>query len=114
MTTGTHKELAKNKAHEGQMSTCRSSTNLGLEGVDDQGDAHKELGRELGEILSEAADVGVHLLHAAGVDEVAAGALVDVPGGQQAEGALPRQGLQEVLQVVQLVQQVAVRQHHTL
>ena len=71
----------------------RCSTNLGLEGVNDQGHAHKKLGRELGEVLSEAADVGVDLLHAAGVDEVAAGALIDVPGGQQAQGAFPWQGL---------------------
>ena len=85
-----------------------------MEGVYDQGNAHKELRRELGEVLSEAADVGVDLLHAAGVDEVATGALVDVPGGQQAQGAFPRQGLQEVLQIVQLIQQVAMGQHHAL
>ena len=79
---------------------CPAGAHLGLQGVNDQGHAHKELGRELGEVLPEAADVGVDLLHAAGVDEVAAGALIDVPGGEQAQGAFPRQGLQEVAQVV--------------
>lgn len=57
------------------------SADLGLEGVDDQGDTDEELGGEAGEILPEAADVGVDLLHPTGVDEIAAGALIDVPGG---------------------------------
>lgn len=63
---------------------------LCVQGVNDQRHADKELRGELGQILSEAADAGVDLLHAAGVDEVAAGALIDVPGREQAEGALPR------------------------
>ena len=61
---------------------------LCLEGVNDQRHAHKELGGELGQILSETADAGVHLLHATGVDKVATGALIDVPGRQQTKGAL--------------------------
>ena len=69
-------------------SVKRKSAYFCLEGVDDQRHAHKELRGELGQILSEPADAGVHLLHAAGVDEVATGALIDVPGGQQTQGAL--------------------------
>lgn len=99
---------------KGLKTSAAAAPDLSLQGVDDQGHTDKELGRELGEILSEAADVGVHLLHASRVDEVAAGALIDVPRGQQAEGALARQGLQEVAQVVELIQQVAVGQHHPL
>ena len=43
-----------------------------------------------------------------------AGALVDVPGRQQREGALARAHRQEVRQVVDLIQQVGVRQHDAL
>ena len=62
---------------------------LCLEGVNDQRHAHKELRGEPGQILSEAADAGIDLLHATGVDEIATGALIDVPGRQQTQGALP-------------------------
>lgn len=37
-----------------------------------------------------------------------------MPGGEQAEGALARLGLQEVAEVVQLILQIAVRQHDPL
>ena len=49
-----------------------------------------------------------------GEEVVAAGALVDVPGRQQAQRALPGLGLEKIAQVVQLILQVAVREHHTL
>lgn len=87
---------------------------LCLEGVNHQGHAHKEVGREFGQVLPESADVCIHLLHATRVDKVTAGSLIDVPWRQQTQRALPNCRLQEVLQVVQLIQQVAVRQHDTL
>jgi len=49
-----------------------------------------------------------------GEEVVTAGALINVPGGEQTEGALARLRLQEVVEVVQLIPQIAVRQHDPL
>jgi hypothetical protein len=60
---------------------------LCLEGVNDRRRTHKELRGELGQVFSEATDAGVDLLNAKGVDDVATGALIDVPRQQQTQGA---------------------------
>ena len=54
------------------------------------------------------------LCDAAGEAKVAGGALVDVPGREQAERAVAGRRAQEEAQVGDLVHQVGVRQHHAL
>ena len=55
-----------------------------------------------------------HLCACTGIQKVAAGALVYVPGRQQAQRAVPSMWSQVVLQVVYLVLEIGMAQHDTL
>ena len=74
----------------------------------------KSLTRKRGSAHKCVTGVAGHLCISARIQEVAAGALIDVPGRQQAQGALSRARRQEMIQVVQLVSEIGVAQHDTL